>query len=169
VNRLLTSRRTAVTLTALFQLGVLAVAVAAPLSARLTGREYLLRVAPADPVDPFRGAYLALSYPDLTPAFVGGPDQPVAERPRTSGRVFVPLTADGEVWRGGRLSRTEPSGPFLRCRDDGWQLHCGIESWFLPQGKAAAAGRALADGQSVAVVRVDARGNAALVGVRTRT
>jgi hypothetical protein len=54
----------------------------------------------------------------------------------------------------------------LRCHDDGWQLRCGIESWFLPQPKAAAAGQALVEGRAVAVVRIDAQGNAALVGVQ---
>ncbi len=37
------------------QLGLLLGAVAPQLSARLTGQEYLLRVVPIDPIDPFRG------------------------------------------------------------------------------------------------------------------
>src|SRR4029078_7535393 len=54
-----------VTVVALVQLVLLAVAVAPRVSPRLTGDEYLLRVAPVDPIDPFRGAYVDLDYPDL--------------------------------------------------------------------------------------------------------
>ncbi len=50
---------------ALVQLALVGVAVAPRLSARLTGDEYRLRVAPVDPIDPFRGAYVDLDYPDL--------------------------------------------------------------------------------------------------------
>lgn len=170
MKNLLAARRTRVALTALLQLGLLGAAVAAPLSARLVGREYLLRVAQADPIDPFRGAYVALSYPDLDPP-VDTSGEPDHARPR--GPVFVPLIADGEVWRGGPPVGTAPSGPsgpsgpYLRCHDDGWRMRCGIESWFLPEGKAAAVGRAVADGKAVAVVRIDSRGNAALVEVRS--
>ena len=50
-------RRTlTVGLVALAQLGFVTAAVAPQLSARLTGEAYLLRVAPLDPIDPFRGA-----------------------------------------------------------------------------------------------------------------
>ena len=41
-----------VTVVALVQLALVGVAVAPRLSARLTGDEYLLRVAPVDPIDP---------------------------------------------------------------------------------------------------------------------
>ena len=161
---LFASRRARVALAGILQLGILVVAVAGPLSARLTGREYLLRVSLVDPVDPFRGAYVALSYPDLAPTAPGNPGDAV--EPRPAGTVYLPLVADGDAWKGTGLVRTAPSGPYLRCQDDGWLLRCGIESWFLPQGKAAAAERALTDGKAVAVVRIDGHGNAALVGLR---
>ena len=60
-----TSRAVTVGAVVLAQLALVVVAVWAPLSARLTGEQVLLRVAPVDPVDPFRGAYVELSYPDL--------------------------------------------------------------------------------------------------------
>ena len=50
---------------AVSQLALVGLAVAPQLSARLTGDTYLVRVAPVDPIDPFRGAYVALDYPDL--------------------------------------------------------------------------------------------------------
>ena len=47
------------------QAALVGVAVAPQLSARVTGDTYLFRVAPLDPIDPFRGAYVTLDYPDL--------------------------------------------------------------------------------------------------------
>lgn len=150
------------------QLALVGVAVAGPLSARLTGDEYLLAVRPVDPIDPFRGAYVDLGYPTLSGSSEGGfwrPDAVPGER----GEVFVPLVRDGDLWRGGTATRTRPAaGPYLRCDDSEWRLRCGIESWFLPQDKAVAVERAVASGSAVARVRIDARGHAALVGVESR-
>jgi uncharacterized membrane-anchored protein len=154
----LADRRVLVGLVVLAQCGLVAAAVAGPLSARLTGHQYLLRVAPYDPIDPFRGAYVSLTYPDLTSR--PGPDSSTGPR----GTVFVPLVQDGTVWRGTAVTVTRPTaGPYVRCQDEGWQLRCGIESWFLPQGEAAAAGRALTGGHALARIAVDGRGNAALI------
>ena len=148
----------------LLQLALVPLAVAGPLSARLTGEEYLLEVAPVDPIDPFRGAYVALDYPGL-------PDRHRLS-PRDSGGgnvVYVPLVRSGEVWTGQPAVMEEPpSGPFLRCEDEYGQLRCGIDSWFLPQDEARALEQAVDQGQAVARVRVDARGNAALVDVEVR-
>ncbi len=44
-------------------------------------------------------------------------------------------------------------------------MECGIESWFLPQDEARALEDAVAAGTVVATVKVDGRGNAALVDV----
>lgn len=147
------------------QVALVAFAVAPQLQARFTGQEYRLRVAPVDPVEPFRGAYVALGYPDLP----GGPP-PMADgsAPRAQQTVYVPLHDSADVWRGGPATTTPPgSGPYLRCRDRGWRLACGIESWFVPQHRAAAIEEAVRAGHAVAVVRVDASGNAALVDLLT--
>lgn len=147
------------------QLALVGVAVAGPLSARLTGDEYLLAVRPVDPIDPFRGAYVDLGYPSLSGSSENGFSRP-AEVPGERGEVFIPLVRDGALWRGGEATRTRPdSGPYLRCNDDQWRMRCGIESWFLPQAEALAVERAVASGSAVARVKVDGRGNAALVGV----
>ena len=53
------------TVVAASQLALVGLAVAPQLSARVAGDTYLVRVAPVDPIDPFRGAYVALDYPDL--------------------------------------------------------------------------------------------------------
>jgi hypothetical protein len=158
------SRTRRVLLASVVQLALVPLAVMGPLSARVAGEDYLLEVAPVDPVDPFRGAYVALDYPGLPNGRQlpdrGGPD---------AGAVYVPLERSGEVWVGSRPVTERPgSGPFLRCHSDGWQLSCGIESWFLPQDEALAMERAVGNGRAVATVKIDARGNAALVDVGVR-
>jgi uncharacterized membrane-anchored protein len=146
-----------VTVVALVQLALVGVAVAPRLSARLTGDEYLLRVAPLDPIDPFRGAYVDLDYPDLDHD---------RETPGDEGTVYITLEQDGDVWVAGAYTRERPSGtPYLACDDRDWRLRCGIESLFLPQDEAASMQGDLGDGSMVAVVKVDGRGNAALVRV----
>lgn len=144
----------------LVQAALVPVAVYPPLSARLTGADYLLAVEPLDPIDPFRGAYVALRYPALRPA------DPVDGARTDAGTVYVPLVRTGTLWRGGPVAtRPPPEGPFLRCESNTWELQCGIESLFLPQDKAARLERAVAEGEAVARVRVDGRGNAALLTV----
>lgn len=143
---------------ALVQLGCVGAAVAPRLSARLTGDSYVVRVAPVDPLDPFRGAYVHLTYPDLR-----------ANRSRGAGGggpVYVTLRQEGEVWVAEDVSRERPEDmPYLACDDRAWEVRCGIESWFLPQDEAREMERAVGDG-AFAELRVDGRGNAALVDVR---
>ena len=153
---------------AVSQLALVGVGVAPQLSARLAGDTYLMKVAPIDPMDPFRGAYVALDYPDLrhddSQSF-GSPGLGALEDGE-EGDVYVSLVEEGGVWGAGEWSRTRPEeGPYLACDDRSWQIRCGIESWFLPQDEAAAAEDLLRDG-AVAEVRIDGRGNAAVVDVR---
>lgn len=159
------NRRTVILLlVCLVQLGLVGAATAAQLSARLTGEEYLLRVEPVDPIDPFRGAYVELTYPDL-----GGPDWRQDSRWIKEGTVFLRLTQAGPYWEARTLVRTEPdSGPYLRCESEGWRLRCGIESLFLPQDEAAAMEQAVSAGSMYARIKVDSRGHAAVVGLVPR-
>ena len=157
---ILRSRTSRVVAASLLSFALIPMAVAGPISARLTGEEYLLDVAPVDPIDPFRGAYVALDYPGLPGS------QQLTERRDTGDVAYVPLVRSGEVWTGLQAVTERPeSGPFLRCTDEQWRLRCGIESWFLPQDEALAMEQAVQDGSAVARVRIDSRGNAALVGV----
>ena len=155
-----------VALVAVAQLALVAVGVAPQLSARLTGDEYRLRVAPVDPIDPFRGAYVTLGYPGLR--------APAASRPPSmddgeSGDVFVTLVRRGDLWESGEFTRTRPeSGPYLACDDRDWAIRCGIESWFVPQDEAAALEEAMAEDGAIATIRVDSRGHAAIVGLEPR-
>jgi uncharacterized membrane-anchored protein len=157
----------------LASLALLGVAVWPQLSARFSGEEIVLRVQPVDPVDPFRGAYVDLDYPDL-PSQQFDETAPLTEEEQqayddTRGTAYVPLTRQGEVWVGGELRRTAPEdGLYLTCDDSSWRLRCGIESWFLPQSEATALEDAVRDGRALATVRVDGSGNAALMDVTTR-
>lgn len=156
----LSSRQIRVAIAAVLQLVLVGVAVSGQLSARLTGEEYLLRVEPVDPIDPFRGAYVTLDYPDLRldriDRRLGG----------DSGELYVPLVADAEFWTAGTPTRDRPgTGPYLACSDRYWQVSCGIESYFLPQDEATALDEAIQQDEVVARVKVDGRGNASLVSV----
>ena len=144
------------------QLAVVGVAVAPSLSARVTGEELRLEVAPVDPIDPFRGAYVTLDYPGLADAVPDDGSGP-------SGTVFVPLeqAAGSGLWRGGRAQVQRPErGRYLRCEAD-YRVRCGIESFFASQDSAQRLERELVQG-AVARIRLDGRGNAAVVGVEPR-
>jgi uncharacterized membrane-anchored protein len=157
----LTSRPARVAGAALLQLALVAGVVSGQLSARLTGDEHTIRVQPVDPIDPVRGAYVTLDYPDLVST-----NDDIAGEP---GDLYLPLVADGEFSTAGEPTRTRPSdGPYLACDDRDWRVECGIDSWFLPQDEAVELEEALRDSDVVARVRVDDRGNAALVGVTVR-
>ena len=143
----------------LVQLTLVGVAGAGQLSARFTGDDYLFRVEPVDPFDPFRGAYVVLSYPDLTTLQDGGEGLP-------EGDVFIPLAERDGVWGGAAAVAERPgSGPYLACDNDGFTIHCGIQDWFASQTEATRLEEALREGDVLARVRIDGRGHAALMEV----
>ena len=152
---------------AVAQLGLVGAAVAPQLSARITGDSFQMRVAPLDPIDPFRGAYVTLDYPDLRHEESRSFDDGIsALDDGDQGDLFITLAQEGDVWVARDWSRDRPDeGPYLACNDRSWQIRCGIESFFLPQDEAASTEALLRDG-AVAEVRIDSRGNAAVVDVR---
>ncbi len=160
-----------VALLVIVQLALVAIGVAPQLSARATGDEYRMRVAPVDPIDPFRGAYVTLDYPDLTNrdgsfSAEGGLG---ALEDGESGPVYVSLSEHDGLMHATKFSRSRPeTGPYLACDDRNWQIRCGIESWFASQSEAKRLGRVLAEDGGIAVVRIDSRGNAAVVDLATR-
>ena len=170
--REVTGRTARVAAAVVASLALVVVAVWGPLAARLTGEEIVLRVAPVDPIDPFRGAYVDLTYPDLPTSDPGSVEPSEAEleaRDAERGTAYVPLTRQGEVWVGGPVQRTAPpDGLYLTCDDSSWRIECGIESLFLPQDEALALEQAVREGTAVATVKVDAAGHAALLGVSAR-
>ncbi|MGN0064607.1 MAG: GDYXXLXY domain-containing protein [Nocardioides sp.] len=151
------------------QLALVGVAVAPQLSARTTGDTYTFRVAPLDPVDPFRGRYVQLTYPDLQ---VGNTEEWETGTPigidddGRSGTVYLRLIDNDGVWGVDGVSRTKPeSDDFLKCSSDGWEIRCGIETLFVNEARAPRMERELADG-AYAEVRIDRYGNASVVDVR---
>lgn len=162
-------KRTAATaLIAVSQLALVGVAVAPQLSARVLGDTYLVRVAPLDPVDPFRGAYVALDYPDLRrdgSRSFGEPGLGALDDGKR-GDVYIALVEEDGVWTAGEWSRERPAdGPYLACDDRSLQVRCGSESFFLPQYEAPKTEELLRDG-SVEEFSIDSRGNAAVVDLR---
>ena len=152
-----------IALVAALQLALVPLAVLPQLSARVTGETYLMRVAPVDPIDPFRGAYVDLSYPDLRTQGMSNPPSP---EDGESGAVYATLVEEDGFWVLGEYTRTRPEeGPYLACDDRGWDLSCGIESWFASQDDAKRLEGAVADG-AVATLKIDSRGNAAIVDLR---
>ncbi len=150
------SRAIAIAAAVLVQVGLIVVGVGPQLSARLTGTEYRFAVGPVDPIDPFRGAYVQLSYPGLPMDDSG-----------VEGDAYIPLSRDGAsgVWRGTAIQKLRPDrGPFLACHSEGYGTPtCGIESLFLSEEKARQVADDLRANRAVAIVRVDGRGNAAIV------
>ena len=102
-----------VTAVAVGQLALAGVAVFPQLSARVAGDTYQMRVMPVDPIDPFRGAYVALDYPDLrrddSEEFGDAWSSPDDGE---QGDLFITLAQRGDVWVGADWTRERPeSGP----------------------------------------------------------
>jgi uncharacterized membrane-anchored protein len=121
-----------------------------------TGKEILLDVRPVDPNDPFRGEYVALTYPI---ARVGGP--PGTD---TGDTVYVSLYPSGDVWNAAGASRSKPSGgTFIRGRVRSFRgIEFGIESFYVEEGQAAKYERAIRSGNVRAKVVLDDDGGARL-------
>lgn len=154
-----------IVLVAVVQLVLVPLAVLPQLSARLTGETYRMRVAPVDPIDPFRGAYVDLGYPDLRDP---GASNPPSLEDGDSGAVYATLVEEDGFWVLGEYTRTRPAqGPYLACDDRSWAIRCGIESWFASQEDAKRLEGAVADG-AVATIKIDSRGNAAIIDLQPR-
>lgn len=147
---------------AVAQLVLVGVAVAPQLSARTTGETYEFAVAPVDPMDPFRGAYVDLDYPDLHP-----PDS--WSQPSYDQDVFVVLEQSDGLMKATDWTTDRPdSGTYLTCATAGWPFSCGIESWFADSAEARRLEEAMRDTGAIAEVKIDSRGNAAIMGLRER-
>lgn len=153
-----------------FQLLLVGVAVAPQLSARFLGDEITVRVEPLDPIDPFRGAYVTLGYPDLRHDDSESSDGGLGSmEDDEEGQVFVSLVEKDGLWVADEFTRERPEGgTYLACDDRHWQIRCGIESFFVPQDEARELEDALTDGNMVARIKVDGRGNASVVAVEAR-
>lgn len=152
------------------QAALVAVGVHGPVSARLTGEEIVLRAGlltgsePPEPVPASAGSRLYVGYPDLKlPVYNGDLDA------SARGTLYVPLARTGEVWSAsGAPVRVRPeSGLYLTCNNLNGQVRCGIETWYVPPSDPDGILPAVTSGEALAHLRVDARGNASLVSLRT--
>jgi uncharacterized membrane-anchored protein len=150
-----------------FQLGVLVAMLVMRLSIVLYGQTIMLRVVPVDPRDLFRGDYVILSYEFSRPrGTITGLQSiwPGEQRGRT---IYVSLApeSDGKHWSMTELSvNPPPDGTiYLRGKLNDWgQVECGIESFFVQEGKGKAYEDAVRERRLSAEVAVTPDGRAAL-------
>ncbi|WP_101674979.1 GDYXXLXY domain-containing protein [Alloalcanivorax mobilis] len=128
-----------------------------------SGREIVLRTAPVDPRDLFRGQYVQLRYE------INQAPMPEVGVPRVGRQVFVQLESQDGVWQAVETRYTPPPGLFLRghitsIRTGSVGVDYGIGAWFAPPEQARALERQLRAG-ALARLRVADNGQAALIGV----
>jgi uncharacterized membrane-anchored protein len=121
------------------------------------GTEVVLRTAPVDPVDLFRGRYVRLGY-EISRL----PVQPGTGRGDT---VYVALHREGEVWTGSAATRTRPSGTFVRGTYDGGRIAYGIETYYVDEDEARRLDRLV--GRIDMRIVLDADGRARISGIET--
>lgn len=94
-----------------------------------TGTVVRLHVEPVDPLDFFRGEYVALSYD------ISGADLEEGAEPGM--RVYVPLHREGQFWTGEIAQLDRPDGRFIRGRaTESGGIEFGIETYFVEEGEA---------------------------------
>jgi uncharacterized membrane-anchored protein len=143
--------------------GVVAAMVAVPLATiawnewkLASGEEIRLQVQPVDPVDFFRGEYVALQYPISRVRLDG-------RRWQSGDTVYVPLRKVDGHWTGDQGSSEKPaSGTFIRGRVENGGVAYGIETFFVEEGQARRYEDAMFDRRLYADVVVDGDGEARL-------
>ena len=124
-----------------------------------TGTEVRLHVVPVDPVDFFRGEYVALTY-DITTVDVEAGAGP-------GSTVYVPLFRKGQSWTGETAELVRTREPFIRGRVmDSGGVEYGIESYFVEEGEARQWEQAAARGTLYVDVVLDDSGDARIKRLR---
>jgi uncharacterized membrane-anchored protein len=133
---------------------------------RATGRSVILKVVPVDPYNMLSGYYVTLGY-DISRA-ESFPDAPTLNN---GDEAFAVIEAqpDGS-WRPVSLMTTQPGAlppgqVFIRGRKTQWQIEYGVEEFYIPEAKRGVIEQDLRENinQARVEVKVDSRGNAALV------
>jgi len=122
------------------------------------GRHVLIQAYPVDPIDPFRGEYVALRFPISRLGADYG-----------SGRtVYVTLRKSGRGWVEDYASPSKPSnGTFIRgVVREGGNVEYGIETFYVEQGRARRYAGAMAERRLYADVALSSDGRAHLDGVK---
>ena len=156
----------------LVQLAVAGGAIVKSELALRTGEAFRFRIQPVDPVDAFRGRYVAIRFAvDRAPA----PDDLDV---KSGKRVFIPLEMDGEGYAVlGQASAEKPmNGPYLRLRaggiypdEDGTRfvwVSMPFRRYYMDEELAPEAGRAVWSGrrgQREASVGVRIRGGVGVI------
>lgn len=127
--------------TVVFQAAILGGMIALEAVPLLVGERVVLRTAPVDPRDLFRGDYVILTYDvnRIPPAGIEGGGAPrhgwdASLQGRT---VYVPLEADddGSHFHGGQPTVHRPANrPYLRGTVNGARIDFGIEAYYVQEG-----------------------------------
>lgn len=148
-----------------FQLMVLVVMIVMPLTTLVTGDTLLLRVAPVDPRDLFRGDYVILSYDFSRPMWgtIPGLENVDLRQEQVVYAALVP-EEDGRHWRLSHYSVDKPvTGKFLKGRVNVYgRIEFGIESYFVQEGEGLRYEEAVRNGKLSAEVAVDGNGRSVL-------
>jgi uncharacterized membrane-anchored protein len=156
-----------------FQVLVLVAMMVRPIVTLATGEVFLLRVAPVDPRDLFRGDYVILSYDVSRPTRDGSSDptnvtwqQLSALAGKTIYTRLAPDT-DGSHWHANGYQLEPPSeGKFIRGEVGvNGLVRYGIEQYFVQEGQGHDYEQAVRDRKLSAEVAVDGNGNAQLKGL----
>ncbi len=140
---------------ALAQMGVLGSMIVVDSLPYALGETIRLKVMPVDPRDMFRGDYSILSYDftRLDQRKVVGLDGDNKHYWDHRGReVFIVLEKDAErdVWTTKEITTTRPSsGTYLTGVLNGWRVDCGIEAYYVQEGRGRQIDEAVRGGREV--------------------
>ena len=165
--------RAVLALAVMFQLLVLVAMMVRPMVTLATGDVLLLRVAPVDPRDLFRGDYVILSYDISRPTRDGSSDVTSATWQQLSSlagkTIYTRLApdSDGKHWHANGYQLEPPAeGKFIRGEVSGSGLvRYGIEQYFVEQGQGHQYEQAVGDRRLSAEIAVDRSGNAQIQGL----
>ena len=161
-------------ITAAAQLVILVAMIALRAIPLVTGQTVLVKVAPVDPRDLFRGDYVILSY-DFSRVsqeeIDGISDKERGNWKKLEGRtVYVPLVPDsnGVHMRAGKATVVKPAaGLFLKGHMKRYgSVEFGIEAYYVQEGAGRRYELAIRDRQLSAELAVTSNGQAALRGLR---
>jgi uncharacterized membrane-anchored protein len=146
--------------TVAFQALILVVMIASRELVLLRGETLWLRVVPVDPRDLFRGDYVILGY-DFSRM------GPAGAVPGQTVYVTHEPEANGQHWRAVDVSTQRPSrGKFIQGMVQGGRIECGIESFFVQEGRGRRYEDAIRAGRLYAEIAVDADGRAVVRRLR---
>jgi uncharacterized membrane-anchored protein len=160
------------TIGVVFQLLVLAAMMVQPLMTLATGDTILLRVAPVDPRDLFRGDYVILSY-DISQPTRDGSAATLGTRenlsPLAGKTIYTRLApdADGKHWHADGYQLEPPTdGKFIRGTVANFgNVTYGIEQYFVQEGQGLEYEQAVNERKLSAEIVLDRHGNAQLKGL----